>query len=77
MGRRLPLDAYPETSPAPGSQLHAVQERKGHVPCSAVGIGEFFRTNESLENLIRIVEVEMEKVQGEIARIAVKTENES
>jgi hypothetical protein len=37
----------------------------------------FFFTNESLENLLRIVDVEMEKVQVEIARMAAKTENES
>jgi hypothetical protein len=34
-------------------------------------------TDENVENVIRLVDVEMEKVQGELARIAIKTESEA
>jgi hypothetical protein len=32
-------------------------------------------TDENIENAIRIVDVEMEKIESELARIAIKTEN--
>jgi hypothetical protein len=34
-------------------------------------------TDENVENVIRLVDVEMEKVQGELARIAIKTESDT
>jgi hypothetical protein len=34
-------------------------------------------TDENVENVIRIVDVEIEKVQGELARIAIKTESDT
>lgn len=38
-------------------------------------LGIFF-TDENVENVIRMVDVEIEKVQGELARIAMKPESE-
>jgi len=37
----------------------------------------FFFTDENVENVIRMVDVETEKVQGELARISIKTENDT
>jgi predicted RNA-binding Zn-ribbon protein involved in translation (DUF1610 family) len=34
-------------------------------------------TDENVQNVIRIVDVEIEKVQGELARIAIKTESDT
>jgi hypothetical protein len=34
-------------------------------------------TDENVENVIRMVDVEIEKIQGELARIAIKTESDT
>lgn len=55
--------------------LNRLEQLKLQKRDLAARVGIIF-TDENVENVIRIVDVEIEKVQGELARVAMKTENQ-